>query len=368
MTFKTAQQPLHLLDELQASLAHGSVARRVETLRKVTDLFLSGGLAYSDEQLAVFDDVLGCLIDRIEAQARVMLAQRLAPVAGAPPRLMRTLAFDDLIEVAAPVLAQSDLIDDAMLIESARTKSQQHLLAISTRTVLSHAVTDVLVARGDDAVVTSTVKNPGARFSDQGYSTLVTRAVDNHDIAVCVALRPSIPRRHYLALVARASDAVRTRLATLDPQIARDVAIVVDRVAHGARTTPCAVSPDTEIAHRLVRSLHDDGRLDEAQLLAFAEAGQFDEVNASIAALAHVPVEIAETMMIESRDEGIFILAKVAALSWSVVKAVILMRERLSGQDETNLEEERPVYERLRSSTAQQVLRFQQMQRRAQAI
>lgn len=368
MSFKAAQQQLHLLDELQATLAHGSVARRVETLRKVTDLFLSGGLAYSDEQLAVFDDVLGCLIDRIEARARVMLAERLAPVAGAPPRLMRTLAFDDLIEVAAPVLAQSELLDDAMLVENARTKSQQHLMAISTRKVLSDAVTDVLVERGNDAVVTSTVKNPGAQFSEQGYSTLVTRAVDNDDIAVCIALRPSMPRRHYLALVARASEAVRVRLATVDPQIARDIAIVVDQVAHKARRTPCAVSPDTVIAHHLVRSLHDDGRLNEQQLLAFAAAGKFDEVNASIAALAHVPVEVAETMMIESRDEGIFILAKVAALSWSAVKAVIMMREQLSGQAESDLDKERPVYERLRSSTAQQVLRFQQMQQRAQAV
>jgi hypothetical protein len=31
-----------LLDELQATLTHGSVAHRVETLRRVTDLFLSG--------------------------------------------------------------------------------------------------------------------------------------------------------------------------------------------------------------------------------------------------------------------------------------------------------------------------------------
>ena len=36
-----------LLDELQTTLAHGTVARRVETLRRVTDLFINGAVDYS---------------------------------------------------------------------------------------------------------------------------------------------------------------------------------------------------------------------------------------------------------------------------------------------------------------------------------
>lgn len=363
MNLKIAPTP-HLLDELQSALAHGSVARRVETLRKVTDLFLSGSIDYSDEQLEVFDDVFVCLISHIEAAARILLAERLAPIAGAPPRTIRALAFDDLIEVAAPVLAQSDRLDDAMLIDNARTKSQQHLLAISTRKALSHAVTDVLIERGDNRVVQSTVNNPGADFSERGYTTLLTRAEDSDDIAVCVALRPSMPRHHYLKLIARASHAVRARLAAANPDAARDVSLAVEEALRNARVTPGAIGPDTLNAQRLVRSLYEDGRLDDFQVAAFAEADKFDETNAAIACLAHVPLSVAETMMIEAPAEGIFVLAKVASLSWPTVKAVIQMREKLAGQTAGNLDDERPVYERLRTSTAQQVLRFQRMQER----
>ena len=46
-------------------------------------------------------------------------------------------------------------------------------LAISIRKVLSRAVTDVLVQRGNAEVVQSTVKNPGAEFSEKGYDRLV---------------------------------------------------------------------------------------------------------------------------------------------------------------------------------------------------
>ena len=35
-----------LLDELQSTLAHGPVARRVETLRRVTDLFINGAVDF----------------------------------------------------------------------------------------------------------------------------------------------------------------------------------------------------------------------------------------------------------------------------------------------------------------------------------
>ena len=51
MISKSAHASTDLLDELQTTLAHGTVARRVETLRRVTDLFLNGAVDYSDEQI-----------------------------------------------------------------------------------------------------------------------------------------------------------------------------------------------------------------------------------------------------------------------------------------------------------------------------
>jgi hypothetical protein len=74
---------------------------------------------------------------------------------------------------------------------------------------------------------------------------------------------------------------------------------------------------------------------------------------------------VAETMMVESRAEGVLILAKVSGMSWSTVKAIINMRDDLSDMDRTNLEACRQTYERLRTSTAQQVLRFHRMQQTA---
>jgi uncharacterized protein (DUF2336 family) len=307
------------------------------------------------------------LMDHIETSAKSLLANRLAAIDTAPPLTIRTLAFDDVIEVAGPVLSQSVRLDDKTLIENARSKSQAHLMAISTRKVLSGAVTDVLVQRGNDEVIQSTVNNPGAEFTERGFTRLVNRAEGDDNLATCVGLRPTIPRHLYLRLLAKASDTVRQRLEAANPQQAREVPTAVKEATRRARATPSAITRNTEIAHALIKSLHADGRLDEFQVASFAEAGKFDEANASVAALANVPVMIAENMMIETRAEGVMILAKVAALSWSTVKLIINMRDELAGGDPTDLAACKDIYERLRPSTAQQVLRFHRMQQNAPA-
>jgi uncharacterized protein (DUF2336 family) len=367
MGSKSATAPENLLDELQTTLAHGTVARRVETLRRVTDLFINGAVDYSNEQIGLFDDVFQCLLDHIETSAKALLANRLSPIDTAPLLTIRTLALDDVIEVAGPVLAQSARLDDDILIETARSKSQAHLLAISTRKALSGAVTDVLVLRGNDEVIQSTVNNPGAEFTERGFTRLVHRADGDDDLATCVGLRPTIPRHLYLKLLAKASDTVRQRLEAANPHQAKEVPTAVREATRRARSSPAAVTRDTMIAHSLVKSLYEDGRLDEFQVAAFAEACKFDETNASIAALANVPVAVAENMMIETRAEGVMILAKVACLSWSTVKAIINLRDDISGGEPTDLQACKDTYERLRPSTAQQVLRFHRMQQSAPA-
>ena len=256
MSSKSAIAPENLLDELQTTLAHGTVARRVETLRRVTDLFINGAVDYSDEQIGLFDDVFQCLIDHIETSAKALLANRLAPIDTAPPLTIRALAFDDVIEVAGPVLSQSARLDDETLIENARSKSQAHLMAISTRKVLSGAVTDVLVQRGNDEVIQSTVNNPGAEFTERGFTRLVNRAEGDDDLATCIGLRPNIPRHLYLKLLAKASDTVRQRLEAANPQLAAEVPTAVKEATRRARSAPSAITKNTAIAHALVKSLY----------------------------------------------------------------------------------------------------------------
>ena len=62
------------------------------------------------------------------------------------------------------------------LVEIAKSKSQEHLLAISGRASITEAVTDVLVERGNRQVAHRLAKNAGAHFSELGFASIVKGA------------------------------------------------------------------------------------------------------------------------------------------------------------------------------------------------
>ncbi len=78
--------PASLLPELEDVVQHGSAEKRAETLRRITSLFLDGAAAFNPHHVALFDDVIGTLIEEIEAKALAELARRIAPVPNAPAR------------------------------------------------------------------------------------------------------------------------------------------------------------------------------------------------------------------------------------------------------------------------------------------
>jgi uncharacterized protein (DUF2336 family) len=85
-----------LITELEDAIRSGSKDKRVDTLRRITDLFLTDAGRLSDQQITVFDDVLGHLIETIESKARAELSARLAPVDNAPmPLGVNRLGFGE---------------------------------------------------------------------------------------------------------------------------------------------------------------------------------------------------------------------------------------------------------------------------------
>jgi uncharacterized protein (DUF2336 family) len=232
-----------LLEELEGALTSGTDARRVAILTSITDLFVSDAPRYSEDQVAVFDDIIVRLVNAIEAKARIKLAHRLAPVANAPSNVIHMLAVDDDIDVARPVLTLSARLNEQTLLATANSKSQQHLFAIAQRDSLSEAVTDILVERGDRDVVHSVVKNKSARFSDAGFRTLVDRSNGDDALASELGMRSDIPRQHFLLLLERASNAVRLRLSAENPQAGTDIEGVLAEVVGGIRNEARNSSP-----------------------------------------------------------------------------------------------------------------------------
>src|ERR1019366_2521081 len=101
--------PASLLPELEEVVQHGSAEKRAETLRRITSLFLDGAASFNEDHVALFDDVIGYLIEEIGARVLAELARRIAPVPNAPAGVVCKLAKNDDIEIAGPVLKEGKL-------------------------------------------------------------------------------------------------------------------------------------------------------------------------------------------------------------------------------------------------------------------
>jgi len=350
-----------ILRELDAAIAHGTHARRSDMLKHVTTLFMTGAERYSDEEIALFDDVILRLAADIETAARVVLAERLAPIATAPPGIVRLLALDDAIEIARPILAGSERLDEPTLIAAARTKGQPHLLAISRRKSLGEAVTDILLERGDREVALAVAENRGARMSERGFAALITRSADDDGLTVVVGGRPEIPLHLFLRLLAAASDSVRRKLEAEHPRARQQVDRAVSEVTERIRTSATSTSLDYAAAENLVRSLHEQWRLDEKKVEGFAKAGKLEETTVALAVLSEMPLAFVERAMSAARAETLLVLAKATGLSWSCVKAILLLRAGGSGLSPKDIEQSLASFERLKRATAQDLLRFHRL-------
>jgi hypothetical protein len=175
---------LAIVDEVETAISTGSAEKRLETVKRMTDLFLSSAGSFNSEQIELFDNVLERLIKTIEIRAiadvsaRIALAEvstQLVPVSRAPPSVVRRLARHDEITIAGPVLTESARLSAEDLVEVAETKGEQHLLAIAGRWWLKEVVTDALLARRYPSVSRRIVNNPGARVSAGGFAIIVAQ-------------------------------------------------------------------------------------------------------------------------------------------------------------------------------------------------
>lgn len=182
-----------LITELDAALSNASDSRQLSILRRVTDLFLDGSENFSNDYVAIFDDVISRLIDKTELPALIELSNRLAPLGNAPMNVIASLARNDAIMVSGPVLEKSNALTDQALAEIAETKSQKHLAAIAGRAKISETVTDILVERGNSEVTRKVIANLDARISELGFVNLINRCKGDHAMAAAVANRTDIP-------------------------------------------------------------------------------------------------------------------------------------------------------------------------------
>ncbi len=110
-------------------------------------------------------------------RVRAILSETLKDVANAPPEMIRRLARDAEVVVAAPVLEFSPVLTDEDLLEVIRSHpGTGKLSAISKRAGLAEPVSDAIVATDDGKAIASLLANKSAQIREETLDVLVERA------------------------------------------------------------------------------------------------------------------------------------------------------------------------------------------------
>jgi hypothetical protein len=354
-----------LLQDLDDAIARGSDESRARALWHATDLLITG--RYSDDEISMFGEVIGRLADEIEVAARAQLSELMAACDHAPLSIIHQLAFDDEIDVAGPVLRESNRIDEQTLIENAMTKGQSHLLAISQRKSVGEAVTDVLVKRGNQEVVTSIAKNEGARFSGSGLLHMVRRAEGDSILAEQLGLRKDVPRHVFQQLIAKASEDVRRRLETERPEMMAQIQSSVTDVTGDLQSKFGPSSRTYFVAKRVVTTQYRQGNLNQDSISSYARQHRFDEVQIGLSLLSSLPVDVIERALMDRNREMLLVLCKALDFSWDTTMSLLFLGAKdhlITARELTDNERE---FNRLKIETSRSILKFYQSRKNSAA-
>ena len=356
-------EPKSLLAELEDAVSRGTAESCLQALWHATDILIAG--RYSEDQIWTFGEIIGRLAEDIEIAARVRLANKLAPSNNAPIKIINKLAFDDLIDVAGPVLRQSERIDTKTLVANARSKGQGHLLAISKRKSIPDDVTDVLVVRGTAEVASSVAANSGASLSGFGFLHLVKRSEDDFILAEHLGLRKDIPRHLFQQLISKASDEVKRKLERERPELVTQIQTVVTDVTGTIHARFGPASKNYFAAKRTVGKLHQYGNLNEDQIFEFAHSLKFNETAVALSLLCALPIDVVERALVDKNREVILILAKALDLSWTTTMSLLFLGAANYRITAGNLDTMKAEFVRLNIETSKQVLKAYQSRKSA---
>lgn len=264
-----------MFDRLIALSQDKSSDSRRELLKSISELFTDGAETYSDAEAQLFSDIFCRLVDQVSLDVRAEMSRQMAPEARTPHAVALRLASDEALSVSGVMLEKSSVLTDTDLRDIAGSQSQAHLLAITRRQNLSETVTEVLAARGDEAVLEGVSSNATARFSDLGLQRLATRGLDFPQVLVTLSQRADMPPERLSRVISSLDAEGRAKLQTLAAASPDFAAMLLTEATETAQRQKEAL--EREVASLLRRAKQGLGSLDEC-IARFVRDDRFEAV------------------------------------------------------------------------------------------
>ena len=348
------------LESLVKLAEERSPEKRRVLLEGVSDLFIASGQEVSDDESALMGDILNRLVHDVEMTVRRTLAERLADLDNAPHELITTLANDE-IEVAAPILLSSGVLQDADLIEIARHRTKEHLMVVARRDAITEQVSDALVDNGNDDVIETLLHNHNAMISRRAISYLATESQRVDRFQKPLLTRPDLPANLAYEMFEWVSGALRQHILS-----SYDIdETLVDGVLEDTKRT--ALDDDdlgaaSNEAMKLVQRLEKAGMLTESFLVQSLRDGRIDVFISALATKSGIDLRTARRIFFDRGEEELAIICKASGFDRSTFASLTLLRRKSAEQGgpmaPTVLEKLMSMYDTVTERNARRVLRF----------
>lgn len=332
-------------------------AQRRELLREVTDLFFETQSTRSQAETNLFGDVLQLVAAEMQEGVLAELAQRFAGAEDAPLGLMRDLA-NHAYEVAAPVLRNSPVLTDDVLVQIVNYQSQAHIHAVAQRPKVSEAVSDAIVRTGDDVALDALIRNDGAQISRASMEVAVDRARANSKLHEGVVRRGDLPldllNEMYFMVETRLREVIMEKNASVDPK-ALDEALTKTR--ERMRVNAGAASDESRKALAFIRHRKAQGELNARVVIALHREGKRLHFLHGLAELTNLDADTAADLL-ERKD--IDALAMICRASDIERPLFVTLAVLMCGGDNamSQAEEFGKLYNQVPVEAAQRAMRF----------
>lgn len=276
----------------------------------IKDLYADQDRNLTKQDRAIMVDIMQGIIKSVAVSVRQSLAEQFADQADAPKDLIVALANDE-IKVAYEVLAKSEVLKDAELLDIIRYRTMEHQVAVATRPYVSPRVSDALVETENEKVVVTLLSNNGAQIPHQTMGRLVGAAPRFKSYQEPLAhrrdLSPELVRKLYKTI----SHALRDHIVEnydLDPAALDET---IEAAVENALDRQIEVVNNSEPSPGLIENSSNG---DEHALIKLLRQGEIAVFLDQFTAWSKLPLQMVRKILFEPGGEALAVVCRAIGL------------------------------------------------------
>lgn len=307
------------------------------------------------KEMLVAEQVFRLLVRDTEIRVRATLAQHVKESDRIPRDIVLTLARD-VEEVALPVLQFSEVLtDDDLLDLISSTEEISRCLAISKRKAVSETISDTLLRRDHDQIISELVHNTGARISEHGFNKIIHEYKNDETMMEAITSRSHLPVATVEKLVNMVSSSLAEVLKQKYKLPTEHIEKEVEKTREKETLHLIKLAKNDNDIDKLIVQLQASDRLNPSLILSALCQGNFDFFEGSLAKLSTIPVANARKLITDKGELGFRAIYNKSGLPDAMFPAVKLLLKIVR---ELDVEGEKPGSSRYANRIVERILQY----------